>query len=117
MAQYKVKASVEFQFNVDLDNQTEEIAEMIDRIRTGEYFPRDVDFCIGFQYQLLPVLFKDRHGIIIAVKADCAVRHIVCNDHVHIFGIQLFLGVFDHIVGFRGKPHQIGGMLALSQLH
>lgn len=42
MAQYKVKASVEFQFDVDLDNQTEEIAEMIDRIRTGEYFPRDV---------------------------------------------------------------------------
>lgn len=42
MAQYKVKASVEFQFNVDLDNQTEEIAEMIDRIRMGEYFPRDV---------------------------------------------------------------------------
>lgn len=42
MAQYKVKASVEFQFDVDLDNQAEAIAEMIDRIRSGEFRPKDV---------------------------------------------------------------------------
>ena len=39
----KIKAIIDFTFNVDPDLTREEmLKEFIDRIKTGEYFPEDV---------------------------------------------------------------------------
>ena len=47
----------------------------------------------------------DGDGVTVGVETDTFARDVVDHDRVEILGNQLLAGVFEDILGFRGKPY------------
>ena len=49
------------------------------------------------------------------VEAGAFLRHVVCDDHVRAFALELGARIFGDAIGFRGKSHQNAGCLLLAR--
>ena len=57
--------------------------------------------CDGFQGT---VAADDGHLIVVGAHADAFLRHIVDDDEVEVFGVELRTGVVDHVLGLSREP-------------